>query len=472
MLSAFREIFQRTTEKISGHPAPLVQYIYLFFAILAVRLTLEFFSSHRLFSFPDVVHIGLWFMFIVLAFMVQLHLFSGVSMEKLIRLCVVGFSIALSAPVIDLLVSGGQGAKMNYLSLNSWRDVGIAYFTAGGPSLSRGATLGIRIEIGLLIISCFTYIYQNTHNRLRAIVGSLSIYTVLFLSGAVPRILAEINRLFSLQYAQDDTSTSLFLLLLDVMLLLFVLYRLRIQRIVNFPAAPSMAQFGLGVLLFTAGARMAEAGYPENWSLNPSTLFWFPLLFLLSLLFGAWYSNGYNFHSARYYLVPALVCTALISLKGMFLCAGLWGILYLRDSDPLTLGQYRIMRLLLKGMFACGVALSGYVFWGAPMVGFPANLIWAILAGAIGGNISNMDITHLDGPDSCRPEPAFRITRLLGSILFYAVSCCCVFSYIGNIWVFLFGSLPLLPVVLNARKTSWYVLAFYPLALYCLYRIA
>ncbi|MBL0016309.1 MAG: hypothetical protein IPP17_07650 [Bacteroidetes bacterium] len=34
---------------------------------------------------------------------------------------VVSFTIALTAPIIDLILRGGVGAKMNYLAINSWK---------------------------------------------------------------------------------------------------------------------------------------------------------------------------------------------------------------------------------------------------------------------------------------------------------------------------------------------------------------
>jgi len=77
MLKKIQQLFVKTVDHVENQQIPFSRYYFLFAAILSVRLTLEFFSSHRLFTMNDILHIGLWFIFIVLAFLVQLHLFSG-----------------------------------------------------------------------------------------------------------------------------------------------------------------------------------------------------------------------------------------------------------------------------------------------------------------------------------------------------------------------------------------------------------
>ena len=157
--------------------------------------------------------------------MLQLNLFSGAPMQRVAKLVVVSFTIALTAPIIDLILRGGVGAKMNYLAINSWQDVFYAYITVGGASLSRGATMGIRIEIILLVIASFNYLRIKTKSILRAILGTICIYTVLFLSGTVPRLLGWVVDNFGLTYQPDDQSTVLFILCLDLLLVFFILLR-------------------------------------------------------------------------------------------------------------------------------------------------------------------------------------------------------------------------------------------------------
>lgn len=231
MLKKIQQFFERTVQRVEDSRTGFVNYYYVFAAILSLRLALEFFSSRRLFTLDDILHISLWFIFIVLAFMLQLQLFSGEKMIKVAKLVIVFFSIALTAPIIDLIITGGIGAKMNYLSLNSWKQVLWSYITIGGSSLSRGATPGIRIEIILLIIASFTYVRTKKGSVISGIFAAVCMYTVLFLSGAVPLLLGYLVSSFHLQYQPDDQSTVLLLLTLDIFLLFFIFLRHSSQRI-------------------------------------------------------------------------------------------------------------------------------------------------------------------------------------------------------------------------------------------------
>jgi hypothetical protein len=278
MLQKLQALFEKIATQVENNSTPFARYIQLFFAILVVRLTLEFFSGNRLFTLADILHIGLWFTFIVLAFLLQLHLFSGEKILKIAKLAITFFTIALSAPIIDLLIYGGQGVKMNYLSLNSWSAVGWSYITIGGSSLSRGATPGIRIEIILLLIACFNYVRTKRKSVIAGITAAFSIYTVLFLSGAIPVILGFIVKVFHLQYEADDQSTVLLLLSLDMLLLMIAFARYSPGKVfIIVKSAPRVAVTSAIVYAGT-GAWLAMTHYPDNWKLTPTTLFWFPLL--------------------------------------------------------------------------------------------------------------------------------------------------------------------------------------------------
>ena len=57
MLRKIQSLFERVVFLIEEHPTPVRRYFGLFFALLAVRLCLAFFSRHRLFTLEDLLHI-------------------------------------------------------------------------------------------------------------------------------------------------------------------------------------------------------------------------------------------------------------------------------------------------------------------------------------------------------------------------------------------------------------------------------
>jgi hypothetical protein len=397
MLKKIQELFVKTVEHVENQQTPFTRYYFLFAAILAVRLALEFFSSRRLFTIDDILHIGLWFIFIVLAFLVQLHLFSGEKIIKVAKLVIVFFSIALTAPVIDLIITGGVGAKMNYLSLHSWKDAAWSYITVGGSSLSRGATPGIRIEIALLVIASFNYVRTKKNSMLQGIIAAISIYTVLFLSGAVPLLLGYIVNRFHLQYQPDDQSTVLLLLMLDIFLLCIAFFRHSPLYIYKILGAAPWIFIVIALLLACFGASLSLQNYPGNWILTPTTLFWFPLLLAWSVFF-AGYAGAQKLQSratdkSQYSLIKnglillLLIVCCMLSDKIFFITALLWGLLFLLNEAPLELKKIPVLINLLEAMILLAAAFAGFCTFNAPMIGFPAKWILIILAAGFTGSI-------------------------------------------------------------------------------------
>lgn len=392
-MNKLQNIFINIVNKVENNPTPFRRYIFLFFAILVLRLALEFFSSSRLFTFFDVMHIGLWFVFIVTAFLLQLHLFSGENIVKVSKLVITFFTIALTAPIIDLLVSGGHGAKMNYLSINSVKDILWAYITIGGSSLTRGATIGIRIEIVLLVIACFNYVYTKQKSILKGIISAISIYTILFLSGTIPFLLGNIVNKFNLQYQPDDQSTLLLLLVLDLMFLFLIVVRKTATKVFEL-----LKQAPWGVIISTLpilfmGALLAIKNYPDNWTLNPTSLFWFPLLFALVFCFILYISvlklkkNSSDSMQTLFYwenglLFFILLISALISTRTFFSATLVWGLLFMINEAPLKLGKVPFLGSLLNAMAILSVAFVGFTTFGGPMIGFPHKWILTILTTA------------------------------------------------------------------------------------------
>ena len=387
MLKKLQAIFDRTVDQVENKPGPFVRYYYLFAAILALRLALEFFSSRRLFILDDILHIGLWFTFIVLAFLLQLHLFSGEKIIKVAKLVIVFFSIALTAPIIDLILTQGVGAKMNYLSLHSWKDVAWSYITIGGSSLSRGATPGIRIEICLLLIASFNYVRTKKGSVVQAIISALCIYTILFLSGAIPFLLGYIVNTFHLQYQQDDQSTLLLLLVLDIFLLCVAFFRHSPSYIYKVMRAAPWLAIVFSLLSLCIGASLSLKFYPGNWTFHPTTLFWFPLLPGWIVFFTAYtgiqnlqcHATGKEQYTAikNGLVLLLLIVSCMLSVKILFATVLLWSLLFLLYEAPLELKRIPVLNNILEAMLLPASAFVGFSIFNAPLIGFPP--IWMLL---------------------------------------------------------------------------------------------
>lgn len=385
-MKKFQAFFKQIVAKIEDYPLPLKRYLLLFLAILAIRLCLEFFANNRLFRFEDVLHIGLWFIFIVGAFMLQLHAFSKVKIEQIVKLVVCCFSIALTAPIIDLLISQGKFSKMNYLSINSYADIAWSYVTIGGASLNRGATIGIRIEIVLLVLASFNYIYLKTRSVLRTIIGTLSIYTVLFLSGTIPFFMGKINELLHLTYSTNDQSSVYLLFTLDLLIFLIIAYRYNRKLIPFAFSTLSFVRTISALSLVVIGAYLARKNYPTNWLLDPTTLYYFPLLvILLALLFAYEKYGRSNQHLSDQFTIQngillLLFCTsACISFYTSFAVMLSWSLLFILYEKPLLFSSIPVLAALFRSFLMVTYLFIGYLTFGAPMVGIDSFVLFLTL---------------------------------------------------------------------------------------------
>ncbi len=381
--------FRATAERIENIPVPFPRFIVLFFALLGIRLCLEFFSSQRLYTTDDVIHIGLWFAFVVLAFMSLLQMATGVAMIRTARLAIVCYVFSWSAPIIDLLVHRGIPARMNYISINSWSDFAQAYFTFGGPSLMRGATLGIRIEIACLVIACFLYVHGKRGSVWRAALAALAIYSMLFATGAIPYLLGLLVGAMHLQYGVGDQSTVLLLYCLNAGLLSHVLLRHQPQLWRHARAQVRLlAVFGAAAA-FAYGAWLAHTNYSDNVALNPTTLFWWPMLPWMLLAIVVWLglarADEPTSGSVRIGIWAVISVGALLiggryafALQIVFALCWLWQVWLAPWRD-------RVWAMAIGfALVAMASALAGFQLLGGPMVGFPLSALFALpLAAAV-----------------------------------------------------------------------------------------
>jgi hypothetical protein len=278
---------------------------------------------------------------------------------------------------------------MNYLSINNWKDFFWNYITMGGSSLSRGATLGIRIEIFLLVLASFNYVRTKTGSIFRAILGAISIYTVLVISGSIPKLLGLLVGGLGLQFQSDDRSAMLILLCADLVLLFLAIWRHSPGKMKELLLQIRWAPLLASALLFMAGAKLAVQLYPENFFWNPTNMF-FPLLWTgMAMLLAA----NQAIRSAAIWAAPIRLMTlngilvllaviaASIHASTLFLALVVWGIQFLSDDAPLQLRRAPLLGNLLDGMQLGAALLFGFVGFGAPMVGIPAKTLLLVIFG-------------------------------------------------------------------------------------------
>lgn len=160
--------------------------------VLMVRFFIESFTSPTSSGFlssdaSTLVHYYLFFMATLLFLLVFLY-FILPSWRQVVPQFVIFASLgALIAPVIDWIVSGGQGFKMLYLfdsPAGMWRSF-LGFFTG-----DIAVTPGLHVEIGLGLIAFATLVYLIEKSWKRALIALLVLYVSVFAFASLPGIVS------------------------------------------------------------------------------------------------------------------------------------------------------------------------------------------------------------------------------------------------------------------------------------------
>jgi 4-hydroxybenzoate polyprenyltransferase len=162
--------------------------------ILMVRFFLEAFSSKTSSGIiasdaSTLIHYYLFFIATALVLMVFLWFAVPSWRQCLPQFAVCSFILVLLAPIIDFLISRGSGLQMTYL-FETPRDMFFSFLTFFGPNWHQGITLGMRIELALILFLTSFLVYKTSRNILRTIISFLVLYAIMFFFVSLPGIIS------------------------------------------------------------------------------------------------------------------------------------------------------------------------------------------------------------------------------------------------------------------------------------------
>ncbi len=135
----------------------------------------------------SLIQIGLFFLSITIGTACIIGFFTK-DYKNTPKVILFGLPIIWIAPIIDLLLSGGKGYVMAYVR-DTHFDLIRDFFTFFGPNFINGATPGMRIEIGLILIGAGLYVFFTTRSKLRTFGAVISCYILGFIMGSLPGII-------------------------------------------------------------------------------------------------------------------------------------------------------------------------------------------------------------------------------------------------------------------------------------------
>ncbi|MEC7181683.1 MAG: UbiA family prenyltransferase, partial [Bdellovibrionota bacterium] len=298
MVNNLKDKLIQNISKVENSKDGLLAFSLTFFFIMFLRNFLEHFSNGSTFRLDNILHFNLSFLYLSMQITAILVIFLKEDPKKIGKIVLVFFSILLLPPIVDLIWSQGEGLTMTYYVPNIHQDLFKKYLTFWGSYEGSGATIGIKTEVLVGVISVFTYSLLKNVSLLKSAFLALLIYSSIFLFGMTPFVWKFFLSIFSLNYKINDQYFSFFysLGLLPTFGFLFYKYNsklilalikdLRLERIFHY-----LLMFFLGTF---CGNFLGEKAF--SWSIDTwSKMVFFPISIFFACLFSIVINNIYDF---------------------------------------------------------------------------------------------------------------------------------------------------------------------------------
>jgi tetratricopeptide (TPR) repeat protein len=170
------------------------------FSIILIRNILESsFEGKQILGFSVISSRSFYMVFVhyplfyLSLFLWILLIFKSLTKEKPIKIAkalLIGMSVIIIAPVIDIFASKGSGYKLSYLTgPETFTEIPKFFYFTKDLLL---ASWGQRVEISLVFIGSFYYVFIKTKNFFKSILAPIIICIIIFIHGALPNTIAKI----------------------------------------------------------------------------------------------------------------------------------------------------------------------------------------------------------------------------------------------------------------------------------------
>jgi len=168
-------------------------WIFILFCIISLRIILEGYLEAFKVLVPFAAYFGNFSYFIVifLSLLLFLRLGTGKKLPFLLKPIILGFFLIVTVPLVDYIISGGKGYYLAYPNVSP------LVILKSFPFIMKdipGISPGMRIEAVAAMLSMFLFGILGWKIRWwHAIVLSLGIYTVVFLTGLYPGLIGSLS---------------------------------------------------------------------------------------------------------------------------------------------------------------------------------------------------------------------------------------------------------------------------------------
>lgn len=189
-MSSIPKRLEKILFHIESAPTSFLLWFGAFFSIIFARLLVESwvagFSGRSIeFLFAEFTHT---FLFFLLSYVLFTWLLSVATKTPVIRVSNVllwGFLIILTPPIIDFVISHGEG-YWSFYKFDGIAGLWERFLTFFGDRPEVGITYGVRVEVAIALAGFFLYLLTKTKHLVRAVLWTALAYIFFFILGTFP----------------------------------------------------------------------------------------------------------------------------------------------------------------------------------------------------------------------------------------------------------------------------------------------
>ncbi|MBU1205248.1 MAG: UbiA family prenyltransferase [Nanoarchaeota archaeon] len=217
---------KKIINSLENSKIPFIYFILTFIFVVSLRNFIELFSDSDTsqISFAEFFHYDVSYIALAMVIIILLYFFIKKDVLKIARVVLTSFLILLIVPIIDLIWSFGKGLNMAYMLPGYHSNIMQRFFTFFGDFSGLGITPGIRVEIIIVLLGVFFYIYINSSRIVKSLLGVLFAYPIYFFYLAAPFLAKGLLEIFGLTYKYSDSLMTSFFLLVILFAGIFIAY--------------------------------------------------------------------------------------------------------------------------------------------------------------------------------------------------------------------------------------------------------
>ena len=409
--------------KIENSKQSLWFFIWFWIIVTGIRNVIEPLSTGYGWAFRFMALYYLWYACMALLMVTVVHLVTREEPAKVAKVVMSTFILILLAPLLDLLITGGY--QMEYFMPHKddlWeRYLNVMFVQKKGP----GASIGQRIEIGIILVFSLVYFIEKTKSFLKSILGLFAVYNLIFILAALPFSLYWISLAIGAKVPSDQTVLLTKLVLVYLFVALTALFFIW-NRSIFVAAIKNLRWLRLGHYWLMLLAGMSLAGFKAG-NMDLAVFLNF-MLICIAIIFAGFYSivtNDVNdvqidkisnpnrpmvtrtipkktYESvARTTLYLALLYSASVNMLSFAVISIVLLNYYIYSAPPLRLKRYLYVSKFVISINTMLILLLGYGIVNADIFEFPRSIIAFVLI-VYTACINFIDIKDYEGDKKAR----------------------------------------------------------------------